>query len=115
MHFDCKIKNRLCNKKYGNETVIKIIFQCSAVVWWLETLSYSNMTLTHIKFCSMTDQPLTSAASSAYVINFQYSKISHFNFYMQSDRINVKVGKNFKIYLNNLMIKSNKLLQKAKL
>ena len=59
----------------------------------------------------MTDQSLTSlfpsAASSAYVIYFQCPKISHFNFFIQSDRINVKVGKNFKMYLNNLMIKSN--------
>ena len=59
----------------------------------------------------MTDQSLTSlspsAASSAYVINFQCLKISHFIFCIQSDRINVKVGKNFKIYLNILMVKSN--------
>ena len=61
----------------------------------------------------MTDQSLTSlfpsAASSASrdVVNFQCPKISHFNFCFQSDRINVKVGKNFKIYLNNLMKKSN--------
>ena len=41
------------------------------------------------------------------LINFQCPKISHLNFCFQSDRINVKVGKNFKIYLNNLMIKSN--------
>ena len=48
-----------------------------------------------------------SAASSAYVINFECPKISHFIFCIQSDRINVKVGKNFKFYLNILMIKSN--------
>ena len=56
----------------------------------------------------MTDQSLTSlfpsAASSAYVINFKCPKISHFNFGFQLDRIIVKVGKNFKIYLNILMI-----------
>ena len=40
-------------------------------------------------------------------VNFQCPKISHFSFGFQSDRINVKVGKNFKIYLNTLMIKSN--------
>ena len=59
----------------------------------------------------MSDQSLTSvfssAASSAYVINFQCPKISHIKFNFQSDRINVKVGKNFKIYRNILMIKSN--------
>ena len=72
----------------------------------------------------MTDHSLTSLfpsiASSAYVINFQCPKISHFNFSFQSDRINVKVGKNFKTYLNILMKKIkllgyNKILQKAKL
>ena len=61
--------------------------------------------------CSMTDQSLTSlfpnTASSAYVSNFPCPKISHFNFSFQSDRINVKVGKNFKTYPNILMIKSN--------
>ena len=61
----------------------------------------------------MTDQSLTSlfpspaSSASRDVVNFQCPKISHFNFCFQSDRINVKVGKNFKIYLNNLMIKSN--------
>ena len=59
----------------------------------------------------MADQSLISlfpsAASSAYVINFQCPKISHFNFNFQSDRINVKVGKNLKTYHIILMIKSN--------
>ena len=59
----------------------------------------------------MIDQSLTSvfpsAASSAYIINCQCPKISHFNFSFQSDRINVKLGKNFKIYLNILMTKPN--------